>query len=184
MTRRPSISSISTAAYSHIYIDATTTHHSGDLDVSSVTLTSICKMVIYSSDIALSITMLRIADRGLGTPVTWLRCAQGIFNTTWVFFRCAPLQACWSFASCLSQVRKLTSGAYLSPAPLEWASLSWYSLTQVDPSLKKGVSKQQKDPGFARWVSWRWQGQMPISLTVDILHRDSLTLPADELIHL
>jgi len=26
--------------------------------------------VIYSSDIALSITMLRIADRGLGTSVT------------------------------------------------------------------------------------------------------------------
>jgi len=43
---------------------------SGDLDVSAVTLTFICKMVIYSSDIALSITMLRIADRGLGTPVT------------------------------------------------------------------------------------------------------------------
>ena len=52
------------------YIDVTTTHHSGDLDVSAVTLTSICKMLIYSSDIALSITMLRIADRGSGTPVT------------------------------------------------------------------------------------------------------------------
>jgi len=38
--------------------------------VSAVILTFICKMVIYSSDITLSITTLRIADRGLGTPVT------------------------------------------------------------------------------------------------------------------
>jgi len=52
-----------------IYIDATT-NYSGDLDVSAVTLTFICKMVIYSSDITLSITTLRIADRGLGTLVT------------------------------------------------------------------------------------------------------------------
>jgi len=43
---------------------------SGDLDVSAVTLTFICKIVINSSDIALSITTLRIADRGLGTPLT------------------------------------------------------------------------------------------------------------------
>jgi len=52
------------------YIDATTTHYYGDLDVSAVILMFICKMVIYSSDIALSITTLRIADRGLGTTVT------------------------------------------------------------------------------------------------------------------
>jgi len=32
---------------------------SGDLDMSAVVLTFICKMVIYSSDIALSITMLQ-----------------------------------------------------------------------------------------------------------------------------
>ena len=51
-------------------MDTTTTHYSGDLDVSAVILTFICKMVIYSSDIGLSITMLRIADRGLGTSVT------------------------------------------------------------------------------------------------------------------
>ena len=43
---------------------------SGDLDVSAVTLTFICKMLIYSSDITLSITTLRTADRGLGTLVT------------------------------------------------------------------------------------------------------------------
>ena len=53
-----------------ICIDATTTHYFGDLDVSAVTLTFICKMLIYSSDITLSITMLRIADRGSGTSVT------------------------------------------------------------------------------------------------------------------
>jgi len=148
--------------------------------VSAVILMFICKMVIYSSDIALSITMLRIADRGLGTPVTWSKCIKMCTRTpTWVFFHCVPLQVCWSFASRLSQAHKLTSGAYLNPAPLEWASLSWYSLKQVNLLLKKGVSKQQKDSGFARWVSWRWQGQMTISMTVDILHRNSLTLPVD-----
>jgi len=49
---------------------------SGDLDMSAVVLTFICKMVIYSSDIALSITTLRIADRGLGTSVTWSKCIK------------------------------------------------------------------------------------------------------------
>ena len=59
-----------------ICIDATTTHYFGDLDVSAVTLTFICKMLIYSSDITLSITMLRIADRGSGTSVTWSKCIK------------------------------------------------------------------------------------------------------------
>jgi len=59
-----------------VCIDATTTHYSGDLDVSAVTLTFICKMLIYSSDITLSITMLRIADRGSGTSVTRSKCIK------------------------------------------------------------------------------------------------------------
>jgi len=52
------------------YIDTTTTYHSGNLNVSAMTLMFICKMLIYSSDIALSITMLKIADRGSRTLVT------------------------------------------------------------------------------------------------------------------
>jgi len=56
--------------YGVLFIDMTTTHYSGDLDVSAITLMFICKIVIYSSDIALSITMLRVTDKGLGTPVT------------------------------------------------------------------------------------------------------------------
>ena len=55
---------------SHFFvIDTTTTYYSGNLNMSAMTLTLICKIVIYSSDIALSITMLRIIDRGLGTLV-------------------------------------------------------------------------------------------------------------------
>ena len=79
-----------------------------------------------------------------------------------MFFHCTPLQVCWSFASCLSQARKLTSGAYLSPAPLEWASLSWYSLTQVDLP-QKGRFEAAEGPWICKVnimalarTNWRW----------------------------
>jgi len=108
-------------------------------------------------------------NRGLETSLTWLWCGQGILNTTWVLFRFAPLQASWSFASCLSQVRNLTTSGYPSPTPLPWVGiliLIFIDASETDSPAKRAFRSRKRyldlqgecygaDKGQCLY-HWRW----------------------------